>query len=493
MDRVGRVPVLAAGFGVGAAGCGLTALGSSQHSTSTLLAGLVGLGASSGITRLARVAAGDMYSPQRRARGIALVLFGAVFGLGWNLSLVAATAELADRTGPSERGSLLGFNDLLSGATAAGLTLPGGLVLTMVGIQALAIGSLALVLSPALWILRGGRRPLAYRCQPHPPEEQRMRVSPRVPSTFRPPWLVWAALLVIYLVWGSTYLAIRVSVRTLPPLMTAGARFLIAGAITYAVLRLHRGRGGVRVQPRELAASAAIGTALLLGGVGLVSIAERDVPSGLAALIIASVPLWVVVLRSVFADRVGWATLVGVLAGFIGVAILVMPGEHPDGASLAGMLLLVGAAASWAVGSFFSRRVPLPKDPFVSTAMEQMTGGVVLLLVSLMTGELADFRPGQVSAESALGFWYLVVFGSLLAFTAYTWLLQNAPIQRVATYAYVNPVVAIVLGWLILSEEITGTILLGAAVIVSSVAFIVRRESASEPEEERSPIEEEAA
>jgi drug/metabolite transporter (DMT)-like permease len=304
---------------------------------------------------------------------------------------------------------------------------------------------------------------------------------------------VWAALVVIYVVWGSTYLAIRVTVRTLPPLMTAGARFFIAGAITYAVLRLVRGRGGVRVGRRELAASAAIGTALLLGGVGLVSIAEQEVPSAVAALIIASVPLWVVVLRSVFADRVGWATLLGVLAGFVGVGILVLPGERPNRAPLAGMLLLVGAAASWAMGSFFSRRVPLPRDPFVSTAVQQMTGGAVILLVSLVTGEMVDFRPAQVSAKSALGFAYLVVFGSLLAFTAYTWLLQNAPIQRVATYAYVNPVVAIVLGWLILSEEITGTILLGAAVIVSSVAFIVRRESAPAPEEERSPVGEEAA
>jgi drug/metabolite transporter (DMT)-like permease len=326
-----------------------------------------------------------------------------------------------------------------------------------------------------------------------PPEERSTRVSSPVPADLRPPWLVWAALLVIYVVWGSTYLAIRVTVRTLPPLMTAGARFFIAGAVTYAVLRLLRGRDGVRVGRRELAASAAIGTALLLGGVGLVSIAEQHVPSAVAALIIASVPLWVVVLRSVFADRVGWATLLGVLAGFIGVAILVMPGERPDGAPLGGMLLLVGAAASWAMGSFFSRRVPLPKDPFVSTAVQQMTGGAVILLVSLVTGEMADFRPAQVSDESALGFSYLVVFGSLLAFTAYTWLLQNAPIQRVATYAYVNPVVAIVLGWLILSEEITGTILVGAAVIVSSVAFIVRREPAPVPQEERSPIREEAA
>lgn len=252
------------------------------------------------------------------------------------------------------------------------------------------------------------------------------------------PWLVRAALLVIYLVWGSTYLAIRVTVRTLPPLMTAGGRFVIAGSIVYAVLRLRRGRGGVRVERREVVASAAIGTALLLGGVGLVSIAEQEVPSAMAALIIASVPLWVVVLRTVSGDGVSGATLVGVVLGFVGVAILVMPGELPDGASLSGVLLLVGAAAAWATGSFFSPHVPLPKDPFISTAVQMITGGIVILLVSLVSGEMFDLHPAQVSAESAFGFAYLIVFGSLLAFTAYTWLLQNAPIQKVATYAYVN-------------------------------------------------------
>jgi drug/metabolite transporter (DMT)-like permease len=297
-------------------------------------------------------------------------------------------------------------------------------------------------------------------------------------------WLVWAALWIVYIVWGSTYLAIRVTVRTLPPLMSAGIRFVIAGAIIYAVLRIRRGPEGVRVRPREVLASAAVGTALLLGGNGLVSVAEQDVPSALAALIIASVPLWVVLLRSVFGDRVGRGTLLGVMVGFVGVAILVMPGEQPDGASLAGMLLLVAAAASWATGSFFSKSLPLPKDPFVSTAVQQLTGGVVISLMSFVTGEMFDFRLADVSGESALGLLYLIVFGSLLAFTAYTWLLQNAPISKVATYAYVNPVVAIGLGWLILSEEITGTILVGAAVIVASVAFIVRRESAPRLEEE---------
>jgi drug/metabolite transporter (DMT)-like permease len=290
-------------------------------------------------------------------------------------------------------------------------------------------------------------------------------------------FLVWVALWIVYVVWGSTYLAIRVTVETLPPLMSAGVRFLVAGAVVYAVLRIRRGPEGVRVTRRELVASAAVGTALLLGGNGLVMVAEQSVPSALAALIIASVPLWVVVLRTLTGERVDRGTLAGVAVGFVGVAILVMPGGT-DGARLAGMLTLIAASFFWASGSFYSRRLSLPADPFLSTAVQQLAGGVVVMAFGLGTGELSGLEMSEVSLASALGLAYLIVFGSLLAFTAYTWVLQNAPISQVATYAYVNPVVAIFLGWLILSEEITATILVGAAVIVASVAFIVRKEAA---------------
>ncbi|MDQ4095600.1 MAG: EamA family transporter [Actinomycetota bacterium] len=286
----------------------------------------------------------------------------------------------------------------------------------------------------------------------------------------------WSALWTVYLVWGSTYLAIRVVVETIPPLLSAGVRFVAAGLIMAAFLAWRSGIGRMRVTLRELGASALIGTALLFGGNGIVSVAEQDVPSGLAALIIASVPLWVVVFRALFGDRASGGTLIGVVVGFAGVGILVAASGGSAGGSLGGVLLLILASFSWAGGSFFSAKVPLPKDPFVSTSVQMMTGGTALVLGALVVGEFDGLEMSSFSRGSLIGLAYLVVFGSLLAFTAYTWLLHNAPISKVATYAYVNPVVAVFLGWIILSETITPLMLVGAAVIVASVAFIVRHE-----------------
>jgi drug/metabolite transporter (DMT)-like permease len=288
--------------------------------------------------------------------------------------------------------------------------------------------------------------------------------------------LVWIALWTVYIVWGSTYLAIRITVQTLPPLLTAGVRFVAAGMIMYVILAVHRG-SPLRVTRRQLWSCTLIGSALCLGGNGLVTLAERDIPSSLAALIIASVPLWVILFRSVTGDRVSLGTLGGVALGFMGVAILVLPGDRPEGVTGLGLFLIIAAAACWASGSFLSTRIELPPDPFVSTAIQQLCGGGILLLTGLFVGEGAGIDVNEWSTSSLMAFLYLIVFGSLFAFTAYVWLLQNAPISRVATYAYVNPVIALLLGWLILSEEITTTMLLGAAVIVASVAFIVRRET----------------
>ena len=285
----------------------------------------------------------------------------------------------------------------------------------------------------------------------------------------------WSALWTVYLVWGSTYLAIRVAVETLPPLLSAGVRFVTAGLVMFAWLAFRGGRARVRVGLREIGASALIGTALLLGGNGVVTIAELTVPSGLAALIIASVPLWVVVLRAVFGDRASGGTLIGAAVGFAGVGLLVGAGES-SGGTVGGVLLLVLASISWASGSFFSGKLPLPGDPFVSTSVQMLTGGGALLIASLIRGELSGLEIGSFSGASLAALAYLIVFGSLVAFTAYTWLLHNAPISKVSTYAYVNPVVAVFLGWIILSETITPLMLVGAAVIVASVAFIVRHE-----------------
>ena len=299
------------------------------------------------------------------------------------------------------------------------------------------------------------------------------------PQQAAPGWMVWAALWTVYIVWGSTYLAIRITVETLPPLMTGGVRFVIAGVLMAVFLRLKRGSGGIRVSARELGAAAFVGTALLVGGNGLVMIAEQYVPSGVASLLIATVPLWVILFRSLTGDRVALGTLFGVIMGFAGVAVLVLPsGDGGGQAPLGGMLLLILAAFFWAGGTFSSRRVSLPSDPFTSTAAQMVTGGAISLLAGVARGEASGIDPATFSARSMWAVLYLIFVGSLFAFTAYVWLLQHAPVSKVATYAYVNPVIAVFLGWLVLSEELTASVIVGAAVIVSSVAFIVRKESA---------------
>ena len=289
--------------------------------------------------------------------------------------------------------------------------------------------------------------------------------------------MLWAALATIYVVWGSTYLAIRVMVETMPPLLAAGARFAVAGAIFWVVLRLRGGAERVRATPRQLAGAGLIGCLLCFGGNGLVTVAEQEVPSGLAALIIGSVPLWVVLMRTGHGDRVPAPTLAGVVLGFGGLALLVLPGDRPGDAPLWGVLLVVVAAALWASGSFYSSRVSLPDDVLASTAWQMLLGGSAMLLAGLIAGEAGDVRPAEFSADSVIAFSYLIVVGSLFAFTAYAWLLQHAPISLVATYAYVNPMIAIFLGWAILDEEITFTIVAGALAIVLSVATVVRREA----------------
>jgi drug/metabolite transporter (DMT)-like permease len=288
---------------------------------------------------------------------------------------------------------------------------------------------------------------------------------------------VWAGLATIYIVWGSTYLGIRVMVETVPPLLGSGARFLIAGGLFAAWLVARRGWGALHASGRELASAAVVGSLLLLGGNGLVAVAERDVPSGLAALVIASVPLWIVVFRRASGERIGTATALSVLVGFAGVALLLAPGERPGNAPVGGVLIVVAAAFCWASGSFASGRLPVPRDPLRATALQMLCGGGAMLLVALIAGEGADVRPGAFSLDSMLAFAYLVTAGSLGAFTAYTWLLANAPLSQVATYAYVNPVVAIGLGAVILGEKVTPIVGAGAGIIVASVAITVRREA----------------
>ena len=289
--------------------------------------------------------------------------------------------------------------------------------------------------------------------------------------------MLWAALATIYIVWGSTYLAIRIMVETMPPLLGAGVRFAVAGAIFWAVLRLRGGAARVRITRGQALGTALAGTLLCFGGNGLVTVAEQEVPSGLAALIIGAVPLWVVLMRLGEGDRPARGTLAGVVVGFLGLAVLVLPGDRPGDAPLWGVLLIVLASISWAAGSFYSKRMNLPSDGLVSTAFQMLLGGAGMIVVGLAVGEAGEVDVSEFSARSLGAFLYLITAGSLLAFTAYTWLLRNAPISTVTTYAYVNPVIAVVLGALILSEEVTVAVVAGAVAIVVSVATVVGRES----------------
>jgi drug/metabolite transporter (DMT)-like permease len=307
--------------------------------------------------------------------------------------------------------------------------------------------------------------------------------------------MLWAALATVYVVWGSTYLAIRVMVETMPPLLAAGVRFAVAGAIFWVVLRLRRGREGVRVTRRQAGWAAVLGTLLCFGGNGLVTVAEQDVPSGLTALIIGAVPLFVVLFRLADGDRPPRSTLLGVALGFMGLAILVLPGDRPGNAPLWGVLLCVVAAFLWATGSYYSKRMELPPDTFLSVALQMLFGGAGMLIVGTIVGETGDVDFSAFSGDSVIALVYLITVGGLLAYTAYNWLLANAPISTAATYAYVNPVIAVFLGWAILNEEITATVVAGAAAIVVSVYTVVRRESGAgrpEPEGQREPAPEPA-
>ena len=289
------------------------------------------------------------------------------------------------------------------------------------------------------------------------------------------PLAIWSALGAVYVIWGSTYLAIAIAVQTLPPLFSAGLRFCLAGLVLLGFIAVRR---GLRVGREQLIGAAIVGLLLIVGGNGFVVLAERTVPSGLTALIIASVPLWIVIFRRIAGDRIHVSTFIGVAVGFAGVAFLVVPRGSSGEVDGGGLLLLFVATISWALGTFLSPRLRMPRDALLSTGIQQLAGGIVLVASGTAMGELAHLEPATWSTRSLLAMAYLVVFGSLVAFTAYSWLLQHASVSLVSTYAYVNPVVAVFLGALVLAEPITPSIVIGAAIIVAAVAFIVTREGA---------------
>ena len=314
------------------------------------------------------------------------------------------------------------------------------------------------------------------------------------PGNSRAAFSAWAALLVVWLVWGSTYLAIRVADRSIPPFAMAATRYLAAGAVLYPVAWLGSRRQQAAAQPAGPAGSAGsrassrlaqwggmavVGTLLLAFGNGGVSYAEKTLPSGLAALLVASVPLWMAL-----ADRVingqsiplrGWIALV---LGLAGIAVLARPSGN--GAVLP-VLVVLGASASWGIGSVLAGRLPAPASPLVGSSMEMLTGGIVLTGLAAATGELTHIDPAHVSTQSLLGLLYLIGPGSLLALTCYVIALRRLPTAAVSTYAYVNPVVAVSLGALLLGERPTLATLLGGAVVVASVAILLINRTGSPP------------
>jgi drug/metabolite transporter (DMT)-like permease len=286
---------------------------------------------------------------------------------------------------------------------------------------------------------------------------------------------VWTALGLVYVLWGSTYLGIRYVVETLPPLLSAGARFGMAALLLAGWVAVRRGPSAFRATGRELAGAAGTGVLLLLGGNGLVTLAqERGLPSSLAALLLAAMPLWVVLVRAGTGDRPTARTVAGVLLGFAGVAVLLLPGSRPQGLTLLPAAVVVLASLLWAIGSVVSYRVPQPQDRLVATAVQMAGGCLGLAVVGALRRESLDLS--AVSTASLVAWWYLVVFGSVVAFTAFSWLLTVAPVSQVSTYAYVNPVVAVLLGALVAGEPIGPATLLGGAVTVAAVAVVVLEE-----------------
>lgn len=282
------------------------------------------------------------------------------------------------------------------------------------------------------------------------------------------------ALLALYLIWGSTYLAIRFAIETLPPFLMAGVRFVTAGGLLYAWAGTRPGTR--RPSSTQWRSAFVIGGLLLVGGNGAVVWAEERVASGIVALLVATVPIWMVLLdwAQGTGGRPTGKLLLGMLLGFIGMGLLVGPDALREGGTVdpvrAGVVVL--GSISWAAGSIYSRRAAVPRSPLLFTAMQMLAGGLLLLVLGLALGEYGEVRLDAVSLKSALALGYLVVFGAIIGYTAYVWLLRVSTPARVSTYAYVNPVVAVFLGWALAGEPVTTRIFVAAAVIVAGVAVI---------------------
>ena len=305
--------------------------------------------------------------------------------------------------------------------------------------------------------------------------------------TRAPTWLIWTALITVYVVWSTTYLGIRITNETLPPLLAAGLRFVVAGAVLLVVTAGRGDTQGDRVGRTQWWAAFLVGAGLIAGGNGSVVLAERTVPSGTVALILALIPLWLALWdRFVGHQPLPLRVGVALVLGFAGAALLV-DDARLGGVPLSGLLLAVGASVSWAAGSLAARGAPLPHRPFVGNAMVMIAGGAISLVWGVGRGELPLVDPDRFSTASLLALAYLVVFGSWIAFSAYLWLLRNARTSLVATYAWVTPMLAVYLGHVLVDEPLRARSLVAGAVVLVAVALTVsaagvRREPAGEPE-----------
>lgn len=292
--------------------------------------------------------------------------------------------------------------------------------------------------------------------------------------------LLWFNLVVVWIVWGSTYIGILFATETVPPFLAMGTRFLAAFAIMLVITGLLRGWPALRVTRREFASASFMGVALLGVGLGTVGLAKDYVPTGVMALIIASTPLTIVIWRVLTRDRPAPLTLVGVVVGLAGIGWMLLPGgtrpvSGTDGDVVFWSLMILISATIWATTSFFSARLPKPADSFTLTTYELLSGGIALTFVGLVVGERIDF--GSISARSWGGWIFLVTAGSVLAFSSFTWLINNAPISLASTYAYVNPAVAVLLGLLLYNEVLTSDVVVGLTVVLGGVILVVTGES----------------
>lgn len=310
-----------------------------------------------------------------------------------------------------------------------------------------------------------------------------MVTAPTAPTSSRATTRIWLALLIVYIVWGSTYIAIGLMIESLPGLTGGGIRFILAAIAMAGIITVTRGPRTLRVDRREFGASALIGVMLLAVGIGTVSVAAEHIPTSIAALIVATIPLWVVVYRLASGDRPRPLTIVGVIVGLGGLGVILLPGgsvEPQSGPAVGGTAIVAASiaimisSALWALGSWLSPRLPIPRNTLVHTTYQMLVAGIVLLIAGRVRGEVIDVS--AITLPSWLGLAYLVVFGSLIAYTAFTWLVGHAPLSLVATYAYVNPAIAVMLGVLIFGEAISSDVITGVLFVLGGVVLVVSGE-----------------